>query len=547
MAPDVYTKLARHLDNLPGGFPATESGVEKRILKRLFSEEEAALALCAGVIPEEAAVVAKRAGLGREEAARRLEEMAAKGLLFSIVRPGRPILYMAAQYVIGIWEYHLNDLDEGLVRDMNEYIPHLFTPEVWSKGPQLRTIPVERSLAPEQAVMVHEQARELVKDQKKFLVAPCICRREHQMVGEGCDKPLESCLVFGWGADYYLRNGLGARDRPGRDPGYPGPGRGDRAGPPAQQRQADRQHLHLLRLLLPGPQELQAPPGPGPHRGRGLPGRVRSRGLHLLWGLPGALPDGGPGDGRGGDRLQAGALYRLRAVRDHLSLGGPGSVAQARGGAGRGAPQHVRSRAKAGPGPGQAEPAQGDLSGSQVKGGPAPGRELGHERLDREERLPFPGPGQEGWPPDGAVMRRAPILIADTLAMILFSLVLGMFVEVVISGLTVVQSLTARAASIPVNLLTGRPYGWFRDRLFGLTGLDKARFFQAALGDTAAFALFQMPCYVVVLLLAGATWSQIGSSVVSFTILVAFSGRIYGVFLDFCRGLALRMTLGRKP
>ena len=65
---------------------------------------------------------------------------------------------------------------------------------------------------------------------------------------------------------------------------------------------------------------------------------------------------------------------------------------------------------------------------------------------------------------------------------------------------------------------------------FGLTGLDKARFFQAALGDTAAFALFQMPCYVVVLLLAGATWSQIGSSVVSFTILVAFSGRIYGVF-----------------
>ena len=54
-------------------------------------------------------------------------------------------------------------------------------------------------------------------------------------------------------------------------------------------------------------------------------------------------------------------------------------------------------------------------------------------------------------------MRRTPILIADTLAMILFSLVLGMFVEVVISGLTVVQSLTARAASVPVNLLTGRP------------------------------------------------------------------------------------------
>lgn len=29
------------------------------------------------------------------------------------------------------------------------------------------------------------------------------------MVGKGCDKPEESCLVFGWGADYYHRNGLG--------------------------------------------------------------------------------------------------------------------------------------------------------------------------------------------------------------------------------------------------------------------------------------------------------------------------------------------------
>lgn len=28
------------------------------------------------------------------------------------------------------------------------------------------------------------------------------------MVGEGCDKPEESCLIFGSAADYYLRNGF---------------------------------------------------------------------------------------------------------------------------------------------------------------------------------------------------------------------------------------------------------------------------------------------------------------------------------------------------
>ena len=57
--------------------------------------------------------------------------------------------------------------------------------------------------------MAYEQAEELIRGQKKLLVAPCICRREHKMTGEGCDKPEETCLVFGLGADYYQRNGLG--------------------------------------------------------------------------------------------------------------------------------------------------------------------------------------------------------------------------------------------------------------------------------------------------------------------------------------------------
>ena len=33
---DVYKNLAKHLDNLPTGYPSTESGVELRILKRLL-------------------------------------------------------------------------------------------------------------------------------------------------------------------------------------------------------------------------------------------------------------------------------------------------------------------------------------------------------------------------------------------------------------------------------------------------------------------------------------------------------------------------------
>lgn len=126
-------------------------------------------------------------------------------------------------------------------------------------------------------------------------------------------------------------------------------------------------------------------------------------------------------------------------------------------------------------------------------------------------------------------------LVADTLALILFSVILGMFIEVVISGMTVYQSLIARAASTPINIIFGRPYGNFRDWLFRVLKLDKSRFFQAALADTLAFALFQIPLYFLVLTLAGATWRQMIFSAGSFVIAVAFSGRIYGVFLDGCR------------
>jgi H+/Na+-translocating ferredoxin:NAD+ oxidoreductase subunit B len=56
---DICKKLARHLDNMPGGFPTTESGVELRILRRLFTQEEAELALALTFLPEEPARLIK--------------------------------------------------------------------------------------------------------------------------------------------------------------------------------------------------------------------------------------------------------------------------------------------------------------------------------------------------------------------------------------------------------------------------------------------------------------------------------------------------------
>lgn len=139
---------------------------------------------------------------------------------------------------------------------------------------------------------------------------------------------------------------------------------------------------------------------------------------------------------------------------------------------------------------------------------------------------------------------RLVMLIADIAAMTIFSFVLCMFIEVFIAGLTVFQSLQARGAAIPVNLLTGRPYGCFRDWLFRRLGIDIKTPLKAIMGDTLAFVLFQIPLYVLVLLFAGATWRQIFVSSVFMTAIFSLAGRPYGIFLDLCRRLALRKCAG---
>ena len=204
---DVYRQLAAHLDNLPGGFPSTDTGVELRILRRLFSPAEAELALHVSLIPEEPRVIARRAGIGKDEAGRQLSDMGRKGLIVALISQAGVVRYAAAQFVIGIWELHVNDLDPELISEFNEYLPTLAREAL--KVPQLRTIPINRSLGPQLTVLSYERAGELVRKARRFLVAPCICRRERRMAGEGCSAVEEACLVFDTGADIYQRNGLG--------------------------------------------------------------------------------------------------------------------------------------------------------------------------------------------------------------------------------------------------------------------------------------------------------------------------------------------------
>ena len=86
--------------------------------------------------------------------------------------------FSANQFVIGIWEYQVNRLDPDLVRDMEEYMPTLMESGPWKTTPQLRTIPVMQAIPVRHEILAHERAEEMLRGRDRFLIAPCICRRE---------------------------------------------------------------------------------------------------------------------------------------------------------------------------------------------------------------------------------------------------------------------------------------------------------------------------------------------------------------------------------
>lgn len=205
---DVYKKLAQHLDNTPSGFPATESGVELRILKQLFTPEQARIAQSLVMMLEPAEVIAQRAGMPVEEIEPILIEMGKKGLIIHVSKNGHNT-FMQLHFVVGIWEYQVNNLTKQLIEDFNEYVPHLIKNQTKVKTQQFRVVPVNKAVNTSLDIMDYERVEQIINAQSRILVAPCICRREHSIMEKGCGRPEETCLVFGSGAYIYESRGIG--------------------------------------------------------------------------------------------------------------------------------------------------------------------------------------------------------------------------------------------------------------------------------------------------------------------------------------------------
>jgi electron transport complex protein RnfB len=210
MSDEVYYRLREFLDNMPGGFPATESGVEIKLLKRYFTPDEAELVVQLNPFPEPVPSIALRLGLDEAPLAVKLEKMAREGGIYRMRIDGEPY-YMAMQFLIGIYEFHLKAMDRELALLLEEYLPNLTRTWGEIETQQLRVVPVDAAIDTDTAIATYDLVRELVRSQESIAVADCICRKERQLLDKGCDHPMENCLTFSFAADYYIENGIGRR------------------------------------------------------------------------------------------------------------------------------------------------------------------------------------------------------------------------------------------------------------------------------------------------------------------------------------------------
>jgi ferredoxin len=209
MVNESYEKLAEHLDSLPGGFPPSKTGAHIRLLQRLFTPKEAELATLLTLDQEEPRVIAEKAKLPLKETEQMLNEMEKKGLIYSVHKENGVTVFQAIPWVIGIYENQVKNLSDGLLQDMKSYYDTRESRSgSWTIN-QLRTIPIMESIDTPLKALPYEQVEELVNAHTRFAVAPCICRTEEKKRGRGCDAPIESCLIFGDFADFYVRTGQG--------------------------------------------------------------------------------------------------------------------------------------------------------------------------------------------------------------------------------------------------------------------------------------------------------------------------------------------------
>ena len=194
MSDEVYYKLAKVLDTLPNGFPPTEDGAEIRLLKKIFTPDQAEVFCKLRLEFESAEQIAERTDLPLEGLEDTLIGMRENGQIMGIPF-GDTTYYQMRAWLFGIWEGQLHRLDKEMVELFEKY-HSTFGHQFFTDQPQqFRILPIEEEIKQKSQALSYEKVSDIVDNGKSFLLQDCICKKEMALADEPCDRPMEVCMA----------------------------------------------------------------------------------------------------------------------------------------------------------------------------------------------------------------------------------------------------------------------------------------------------------------------------------------------------------------
>ena len=164
------------------------------------------------MFPEFSETIAARFGNDSDRIEAMLDEMYKKGLVYRHAKDGR-MKYGAVPFIEGIWEYQVKRLDRELSQMFEDYVREALHRSVTNTNPLLihRPIAVNKTIDMSYPLLTYENSRRIVRNQKLIAVTDCICRVQKGLIDKGCDKPMETCFMFGSAAKYFIDRDFGRK------------------------------------------------------------------------------------------------------------------------------------------------------------------------------------------------------------------------------------------------------------------------------------------------------------------------------------------------
>ncbi|NVM16630.1 MAG: 4Fe-4S binding protein [Candidatus Lokiarchaeota archaeon] len=199
----IYRNLQLHLDSMPIGFPASESGADIKVLKAFFKPDEALLATYLEYNPISLKRIysrTKNLGMPLEEIKLKLDLMVQKRIIDEYINPKtNEKSYGNLPYAIGFFETHVNRLTKDMAEASEEYALHFMKEFLGEKTgiPQMRTVPINAAITHENEIMSYDNAREILENVVgPYAVAPCVCVQSRELLGKNCKHDMiERCMV----------------------------------------------------------------------------------------------------------------------------------------------------------------------------------------------------------------------------------------------------------------------------------------------------------------------------------------------------------------